>query len=115
MRRAISIFSSLTILAVTPSVATAATTAQGGYSSTPIAVPEGPSGPTVAGATVTRSGASTSPSASGTLPTAAATPAAEISEGALPFTGLDVGVIAALAITLMGLGLVLRRTTRTNE
>jgi hypothetical protein len=33
-------------------------------------------------------------------------------EGDLPFTGLDLGIVAAMGIVLLGTGLVLRRTTR---
>ena len=33
-------------------------------------------------------------------------------EGSLPFTGLDLGIVAAMGAILLGTGLVLRRTTR---
>ena len=33
-------------------------------------------------------------------------------EGDLPFTGLDLGIVAAMGAVLLGTGLVLRRTTR---
>ena len=33
-------------------------------------------------------------------------------EGDLPFTGLDLGIVAVLGMVLLGTGLVLRRTTR---
>jgi hypothetical protein len=43
---------------------------------------------------------------------AAVTPAqpAEAQEGELPFTGLDLAIVAAMGIALLGTGLVLRRT-----
>jgi hypothetical protein len=50
-------------------------------------------------------------------PTPPATPpAAEAApqESALPFTGLDLGIIAVMGALLVGTGLVLRRTTRHN-
>ncbi|HEV3000403.1 MAG TPA: hypothetical protein VGW75_06660 [Solirubrobacteraceae bacterium] len=34
------------------------------------------------------------------------------SEGSLPFTGLDLGIVALMGAALLGTGLVLRRTTR---
>jgi len=116
MRRAISFISTIAVLAVTPTVATATETAQGGYSSTPIAVPEGPStgAPTVAGATATKPATAAAPAAA-SAPTAAASPTVEVSDDSLPFTGMDVGILAAIAVGLMGLGFVLRRTTRVNE
>ena len=33
-------------------------------------------------------------------------------EGSLPFTGLDLGIVALMGAALLGTGLVLRRTTR---
>ena len=33
-------------------------------------------------------------------------------EGDLPFTGMDLGIVAVLGMVLLGTGLVLRRTTR---
>ncbi len=51
-----------------------------------------------------------------TVPAAAVTPVAAqavetSSSGSLPFTGLDVGILAAVAAGLTGTGLVLRRLT----
>jgi Tfp pilus assembly protein FimV len=46
-------------------------------------------------------------------PTAAAQPQAE--EGSLPFTGLQATLVALAGIALLGVGLVLRRTTRTDS
>jgi hypothetical protein len=46
-------------------------------------------------------------------PTAAAQPQAE--EGALPFTGLQATLVALAGIALLGTGLVLRRTTRSDS
>ena len=43
----------------------------------------------------------------------APTPAPAVQqEGDLPFTGLDLGIVAAMGAVLLGTGLVLRRTTR---
>ena len=39
-------------------------------------------------------------------------PTAPAEEGNLPFTGLDLGIVALLGAVLLGTGLVLRRTTR---
>ena len=44
-------------------------------------------------------------------PTPAAPPQQQ-QEGSLPFTGLDLGIVAAMGAILLGTGLVLRRTTR---
>lgn len=46
-------------------------------------------------------------------PTPAPAPAPQPQqEGDLPFTGLDLGIVAAMGAVLLGTGLVLRRTTR---
>ena len=45
-------------------------------------------------------------------PTPPQTPPPVQEEGDLPFTGLDLGIVAALGVVLLGTGLVLRRTTR---
>lgn len=81
-----------------------------GYSSMPISVP--PS------SAVKGAAANHGPSAA-TLPNAPAhaavpTPAVTSPSGSLPFTGLDVGIVAALAVALAGLGFGLRRITRTS-
>jgi hypothetical protein len=47
-------------------------------------------------------------------PTATAT-ASAASAGTLPFTGIDVGLVAAVAVVLVGSGLVLRRRVGTNR
>ncbi|HEX8121472.1 MAG TPA: hypothetical protein VF549_09430 [Solirubrobacteraceae bacterium] len=39
-------------------------------------------------------------------------PPVEQREGSLPFTGLDLGIVAAMGVVLLGTGLVLRRSTR---
>ena len=44
-------------------------------------------------------------------PTPPSTPPQE-QEGGLPFTGLDLGIVALMGGILLGTGLVLRRTTR---
>src|SRR5579875_4026293 len=49
---------------------------------------------------------STSPSVSNTTTT---------QTGSLPFTGLDVGVLAAGAVLLLGAGIVLRRVSATDQ
>ncbi|HEY0278584.1 MAG TPA: hypothetical protein VGC32_09975 [Solirubrobacterales bacterium] len=43
------------------------------------------------------------------------TTAVESSSSSLPFTGLDVGVLAAVALALVGTGVLLRRLTRSGE
>lgn len=114
MRRAITI--AIATLALTPGASLAETTAQGGYSQTPIAVPPGrDAGPTVLGATETNDAGATAPNAAGGLPIAGTGPTAEVSDGSLPFTGLDVGIVAALAAALLALGFGLRRASRFNE
>lgn len=51
-----------------------------------------------------------------TGPTAsAAATATTASTGSLPFTGMDIGVVAAVGISLVGVGFVIRRTTRTQK
>jgi hypothetical protein len=39
-------------------------------------------------------------------------PTVERQDGDLPFTGLDLGIVALMGAALVGTGLVLRRTTR---
>jgi hypothetical protein len=56
-------------------------------------------------------GSSTSGSGSGTCVSATAT----TQTGSLPFTGLDVGALAAGAVLLLGAGVVLRRVSATNR
>ena len=51
------------------------------------------------------------PSAS-EVPAAQPTPAAQQAEGTLPFTGLDVALIALGGVLLVGLGLTVRRLSR---
>lgn len=53
----------------------------------------------------------TPPQAAGQQPSTPAAPAQQ-SEGSLPFTGLDLGIVALMGGALLGTGLVLRRTTR---
>jgi hypothetical protein len=97
-------------LAATPSLA--ADPAQDGYSTMPIeSVPP----PTVKGASATRAPASASLPASGSsVAPIAATTAPTSAGGSLPFTGLDVGIIAGAAVLLLGLGFALRRGVRTD-
>jgi hypothetical protein len=68
--------------------------------------------PTVAGATATKP-AATAP-ASSTAPVAVASPSAPepVSSGSLPFTGLDIGLMAAGGVLLLGFGLAMRRLTQ---
>ncbi len=89
-------------------VASAQTPTEDAYKSTPIAVP--PSSVQVAAENVTAPEAATAPAA--TAPVAEPTSAAPAPAGALPFTGLDLGLIVALAAGLLGLGVFLRRLTR---
>jgi hypothetical protein len=53
----------------------------------------------------------TPPSQTEQQPTPPSTPPQQ-QEGDLPFTGLDLGIIAAMGAVLLGTGLVLRRSTR---
>ncbi|HEX8082712.1 MAG TPA: hypothetical protein VF529_00380 [Solirubrobacteraceae bacterium] len=53
----------------------------------------------------------TPPSTTEQQPTPPSSPP-EQQEGNLPFTGLDLGIVAAMGIALLGTGLVLRRSTR---
>jgi hypothetical protein len=45
----------------------------------------------------------------------APTATASASTGTLPFTGMDVGLVAAVAVVLLGSGLVLRRRADTDR
>ena len=67
----------------------------------------------VAGATATSPAAGTAP-ATGTAPTTAAAPSAPqaVASGSLPFTGLDVGLMIAGGLLLVGFGLGMRRLSR---
>ena len=52
----------------------------------------------------------TAPSAAPSqAPAAAPTPAEPVAEGSLPFTGADIGIVAALGIALLAAGIGLRR------
>ena len=53
----------------------------------------------------------TPPSQREEQPTPPSTPPQQ-QEGDLPFTGLDLGIVAAMGAVLLGTGLVLRRSTR---
>ena len=53
----------------------------------------------------------TPPRDRGNEPTPPSNPAVQ-QEGDLPFTGLDLGIVALMGAALLGTGLVLRRTTR---
>ena len=93
---------SLAVLGLAASPALAANPTRDGYLTTPINVP-----PTVQGASST------------TIPTktpAVATVTPTQSTGSsLPFTGLDIGLVAGAAVLLLGLGFALRRGTRTES
>ena len=67
----------------------------------------------VAGATANRPAAA-APDATGAAPTTAAAPTAtqEVSGGSLPFTGLDVGLMIAGGLLLVGFGLGMRHFSR---
>jgi hypothetical protein len=97
---------SLAVLGLSAAPALATDPAQDGYNAMPIAVPPSQSqSPQVEGASVTNSPAAASaPVAATTRPTSAGS--------SLPFTGLDVGIVAAVAVLLLGLGFALRRGTR---
>jgi hypothetical protein len=94
-------------LAAGPAYAQSAT--EDAYSSMPISVPPR-SG--VEAAAVSNTPAAAGPAAA----PIAATPSPSVSSpsGSLPFTGLDLGIVVALAVGLTGLGLALRRATRTS-
>jgi hypothetical protein len=47
--------------------------------------------------------------------TAARSPTATTSAATLPFTGIDVGLVAAVAVVLVGSGLILRRRADTDR
>jgi hypothetical protein len=77
--------------------------------------------PTVKGATESKPAAAAAvPAAAPAAPTAAelpvaATTAPEVTKGSLPFTGLDVGIVAGIAMLLLGLGFALRKGVRTDS
>jgi hypothetical protein len=84
------------------SPAFAANPSRDGYLTTPINVP-----PTVQGATATQVPTQ--------APAVATTTPAQSTGSSLPFTGLDIGLVAGAAILLLGLGFALRRGTRTEN
>ena len=93
-----------------PSVSqvTAAPTTQSGAPTT-----QSGSAPVVAGAHAVKGAAAQSAPAAAAAPTAAVTPARPAaSAGSLPFTGLDVGLMAAGGLLLLGFGLAMRRLSR---
>jgi hypothetical protein len=57
------------------------------------------------------------PSQDQTAPAAATTPAQPVQEesGNLPFTGLDIGIVALMGIALLGTGFMLRRGTNRGD
>lgn len=67
---------------------------------------KGPGGPQVLGASAVRPAAS--------APVATATPTENVgnSGSSLPFTGLDLTIVALMGLALVGTGLALRRTSR---
>ena len=88
---------SMAVLGLATAPALAANPARDGYLTTPINVP-----PTVQGASST------------TTKVATVTPT-ESTGSSLPFTGLDIGLVAGAAVLLLGLGFALRRGTRTES
>jgi hypothetical protein len=98
MRRTILSVASVLVLGITPSVALADSPSEGGYNSTPIVVPAS-----------AVNGASAQNSTPAATPTAAVTKTKTVSSSSLPFTGLDVGLMALVAAGLLGLGFALRR------
>jgi len=108
-----------------PGVAAAATPTQDTYSGSLGQVsgasngggPSNGTGPSDAARSGTPASA-TSPSSSAHVAASTSTPsttssATPSSSGSLPFTGLDVGVVAAIGLGLAGLGFATRRATRT--
>ena len=71
-----------------------------------------PSGPTVAGANATNPASSSAPVAAAAAPVAAATSPVTVGDNELPFTGLDLAIIVAAGLVLLGLGVGLRRAGR---
>ncbi|MDX6666547.1 MAG: hypothetical protein QOG68_2753 [Solirubrobacteraceae bacterium] len=100
MRRIIILSASVAALVIAPGAALADSPSQGGYNSVPIVVPPGP---------IVKSASATRPV------NASVTATKPVSGSSLPFTGLDLGVVALLAVGLLGLGVGLRRVTRTQD
>jgi hypothetical protein len=100
MRRFMILSSSVIALAVAPGLALGETPSEGGYKTTPIVVPPGP---IVKSATATRPASAT------------VTSTKPVSGSTLPFTGLDLGVVALLAVGLLGLGVAMRKATRSQD
>src|SRR4051794_39920420 len=88
---------SLAVLGLAATPALGSSPARDGYLTTPINVP-----PTVQGASST------------TTKVATVTPT-QSTGSSLPFTGLDIGLVAGAAVLLLGLGFALRRGTRTES
>ena len=88
----------LAVLGLAAPSAIAASPARDGYLTTPINVP-----PTVQGAQAT------------SVPQVASVTPPQSTGSSLPFTGLDIGLVAGAAILLLGLGFALRRGTRTES
>ena len=89
---------SLAVLGLAATPALAANPARDGYLTTPINVP-----PTVQAASAT------------TVPSTATVTPPKSTGSSLPFTGLDIGLVAGAAVLLLGLGFALRRGTRTES
>ena len=89
---------SLVVLGLSAPSALAANPARDGYLTTPINVP-----PTVQAASAT------------SVPTTATVTPPTHTGSSLPFTGLDIGLVAGAAVLLLGLGFALRRGTRTES
>lgn len=103
MKRSIAIAGLVASLATAP----AALAQDEGYGS----VQGLPTGPTVAGAHATNQASSSLPT-SGSAPVASATSPVTVGDNELPFTGLDLAIIVAAGLVLLGVGVGLRRAGR---
>lgn len=99
MRRMLMIVASVGVTALAPAVAMGESATQAGYNPTPIPLPPGLVVKAASVDTATTHGQ----------------PPQEVKSGTLPFTGLDVGLMALLAVGLVGLGFGIRRATRSQD
>lgn len=95
----------LCVLGLATPAALAQTPSQTGYGETPVLPP-----PQSGAAGESNAFAPAAPAA-GAKVTSASTGAADSNTGSLPFTGMDIGVIALMAALLLGAGVGLRRAT----
>jgi hypothetical protein len=123
-KRRIDVRTSLIIIAaigalVVPTSAFAQTPTPGatGYGSTPVPIPPAPQQQVLGEVGEVEESAPSqeaAPAAGETppAPQAQASPPVEQSADTLPFTGLDIGIVAGLGFVLLATGVVMRRTTR---